>query len=104
MWAKHRRDEAVREVVRVSVDAARLINDIEIMQAELVRRRVELRFLHNKGLVADADAKRARSALLDVDLPGNAEHKDYDRHPDHAAWKNAVDALARDADAVLPDA
>lgn len=98
-------DAAVANVIRNNGAAARIMDGLEAMQAELVRRRVVLRFMIIHGLIDDAHAARAKAILSDTVLPGgvgSVEYRDWSRHSAHVAWQAALDALARDANAPLP--
>jgi hypothetical protein len=94
---------AAREVVRNSDAAAKLMAGLEEMQAEVVSRRVALRFMVFNDLVAEPGTFRA--FLENKDLPGGygaAEWIDWSRHGAHVSWKEAFAKLLQDADAPLP--
>jgi hypothetical protein len=75
-----------------------------VMQKTLISDRIVLRFVAGH-LPTEQRAKVARF-LNDREIPGDpyaGEAVDWSRHPVHAAWRSAVDALCRDVDAPLPD-
>ena len=76
------------------------------MQADLINKRIQLRFLFNKGFVAERDAGELGSFLRNnYSFPacsGQAERGNFDNHPAADPWKAAVDALRADADVPLP--
>jgi chromosome segregation ATPase len=97
---------AATGVLRASGAAGRLMSGLEAMQAEVIRRRVALRFLAAfKAIPKDEVA--AVEALLSADreLPGLPIYggNDWRNHPAHAAYYDALALLERDADARLPD-
>ncbi len=82
------------------------MDGLEAMQAQLVRRRVALQFLVFKHLVTDPHMARAQAILSNTALPGglgSSEFVDWASHAEHVAWKEALEALARDPDALLPN-
>jgi chromosome segregation ATPase len=89
---EHRVADATRDVIRNSEAVARLMDGLEVMQQEVGRRRGALHFLMHKQLVAEG-AKADVARLLRADC---------DSHDADNAWQSALDALLRDADAVLP--
>ncbi|MEJ0094855.1 MAG: hypothetical protein WDN46_15950 [Methylocella sp.] len=99
--SKRRVEIAAREVIQASGAVACLTKDLDMMQAEVVRRRDQLHYLYR----TDADKDRIRKILRDDLLPGGISHVeiiDWRRHEDHIAWQEAFAALSRDPDAVLP--
>lgn len=88
---QHKVADAGRDVVRHSEAAARLMDGLAEMQVEVGRRRGALQFLLSKQLVADT-AKESVARIL---------RADFDSDP-AIAWQSGLDALMRDADAVLP--
>jgi hypothetical protein len=104
--ARLRAHRAATGVLRASGAAGRLMSGLEAMQAEVIRRRVALRFLAAfKAIPKDEVA--AVEALLSADreLPGLPIYggNDWRNHPAHAAYYDALALLERDADARLPD-
>jgi hypothetical protein len=65
-----------------------------------------LRYLFNEHLVTDQDTPPLRTFLLfENTLPtgrGQIEYGNFDAHPAADPFKRAVEALASDADALLP--
>jgi len=96
---------AARKVMRESGAAKALMQGIEEMQAELVRRRVALRFLQASDALNEDDAILVRQYLRDRDLPGglgDTEFTNWSMNPVHHEWSLAFDALTKDPNAPLP--
>jgi hypothetical protein len=95
--------EAARRVIREADPAAALMDGIEDLQTELIRRRLSLRFLVIGELLNDPksvqdflDKDGVRKAWDDVEAAAwEGEAFDLD-------WVRAFDALLGDADAPLP--
>jgi hypothetical protein len=88
---EHKVSESARDVVRNSEAVARLMDGLAAMQDDVARRRGALQFLTRNGLLPEPQ-KAAVAHLLRADLDSYADN----------AWPAALDALMRDADAVLP--
>ncbi len=104
--AQNRVANAAAALIRNSGAAERLMEGLEAMQAEVIRRRVALRFLVFKDLVAEAHIARTQAILSNTALPGglgSVERIDWNSHAEHVAWKEALEALTRDPDALLPN-
>jgi hypothetical protein len=87
----HKVADAAREVIRNSEAVARLMDGLAAMQDEVGRRRAALQFLALKRLLPEAEKESVARIL----------RADFDSYADNA-WPAALDALMRDADAVLP--
>ena len=99
-------DRAIGAVVRLEANVGRLLAEAQAVQADLVARRVKLRFLFNNNLVAEEEALR-HFLLFQQHLPvgrGQAEYGNghYDLHPAADPLKRALAALRENADAELP--
>lgn len=99
-------DDRLRDVVRAEANVTQLLAEAKAAQADLIAKRVRLRFLFNENLIGEQDATAVRSFLLfENNLPvgrGQLEHGNFDAHPAAATWKEAIAALRTDADAELP--
>ncbi len=96
--------KAVAAVVRSETNVAKLLTEAKKIQADLIARRVELRFLYN-GFLEDRESELRTFLLFENQLPaarGQAEHGSFRSHNADAAWKASIAALAQDADAALP--
>jgi hypothetical protein len=106
-WTANKRDEAARAVIRENgrEHISRLLQEAQAMQAELVERRIALRYLWHCNLAPEPEAKAIECLLQDSDLvtPGGSAELEHDRHPASLPWRNVVAALATDAGALLPD-
>jgi hypothetical protein len=96
--AKERVERCAREIVCNSAMAARLMDDLEAKQAELVERRVVLRFIWGKGLNGELSGPdRDRMArLLRQDLTG------MESHPVRGVWQSVFEKLMEDPEVELP--
>jgi hypothetical protein len=98
LQAKSRIERCAREVIANSATAMRLMDDLEMKQAEVIARRVALQFIWGNALngeLAQSDKERMER-LLRQDLSGR------ERHPVRDAWQAAFDELLTDPDAQLP--
>jgi hypothetical protein len=96
--AKERVERCARAVVCNAETAKRLGDDLEAMQAEVIARRVALRFIWGKGLngeLSGPDKARIES-LLRQDLTG------WESHPVHGVWRAAFEELQSNPEAELP--
>ena len=96
--AKERVEKAARVVVANSEMVTRLVNSLGAMQAEVIARRVALRFIWGKGLngeLSGPDKDRIES-LLRQDLTG------WESHPVHGVWRAAFEELQSNPEAELP--
>jgi hypothetical protein len=96
--AKERVEKAARVVVANSEMVTRLVDSLEAMQAEVIARRVALRFIWGKGLngeLSGPDKARIES-LLRQDLTG------WESHPVHGVWRAAFEELQSNPEAELP--
>jgi hypothetical protein len=87
--AELRRDDALRAVVRSDAAVAKLLADFERARREMVNLRLILESL--SGLLPENIKSFWRFEPTASEPPGVA------------AWRAAIEALARDADAALPD-
>jgi hypothetical protein len=105
------REVATRADDILRAESAAFVGDLvaaaEKAQAELLEKRVALRFMVSNRLIADdALCGRAR-ALMMAELPvpmdvGSHSHKVFDQHPRNQEWARAREALKISADAILP--
>ena len=96
--AKERVEKAARVVVANSEMITRLMDSLEAMQAEVIARRVALRFIWGKGLngeLSGPDKGRIES-LLRQDLTG------WESHPVHGVWRAAFEELQSNPESELP--
>ena len=85
-------------VVANSEMVTRLVDSLEAMQADVVARRVALRFIWGKGLngeLSGPDKDRIESLLMQ-DLTG------WESHPVHGVWRAAFEELQSKPEAELP--
>lgn len=112
-WVKveaHDRREVERAATAVlvaEVDVARLLQECELMQRELIARRITLRWLRDilPGNNREGSKSMVDSFLLrnDRELPSlNYVHM-YVQHPVNQVWSTALAALMADANAPIPD-
>jgi hypothetical protein len=98
--------KCVTAVAKSEAPAAKLLAEARSLQNDLVARRIVLRHLFNSHLVADQEAAELRDFLLFQNhLPaaiGQVEYGNYNNHPAADLWRQALEALANDADAALP--
>jgi hypothetical protein len=98
--------KCVTAVAKSEAPAARLLAEAKAVQADLIAKRVRLRFLFNSDFIAEQDAAAARTFLLfENTLPtgkGQVEHGNFDSHPAANIWKAALQELRENADAALP--
>lgn len=96
--------------------AERLYEEAKAMQAGLIERRAVLRYLLHEFKSDDARLREPTDELVRMvrdflrytpDMPstfgGTASLTDWDRHPATQPWRQAREALAKDAEAVLPE-
>lgn len=96
--AKERVERCARAVVCNAETVKRLGDGLEAMQAEVIERRVALRFIWGKGLngeLSGPDKDRIES-LLRQDLTG------WESHPVHGVWRAAFEDLQSNPEAELP--
>jgi hypothetical protein len=97
-------DKAVTAVVKSEANVARLLKEAKAIQADLIARRVVLRFLYN-GFLEERESELRTFLLFEQHLPvgrGQAEHGNYNAHPAADPWNAAVRALATNPAAPLP--
>ena len=100
LQAKSRVERCAREVIANSAAAMRLMDDLEMKQAEVIGKRVALQFIWGNapnGELAQSDSERM-ARLLNQNLSGHEHH----HHPARGAWQAAFDELLTDPDAQLP--
>ena len=99
-------EKCIGAVVKAEVDVARLLEEAQVAQADLISKRVALRHLFNNDLVGEQEQPAVRQFLLfEYHLPtgrGQTERGNFDKHPANDVFKRAVEALREDADAELP--
>jgi hypothetical protein len=105
-YARTALDDRLRDVVRSEAPVGKLLAEAKVAQADLIAKRVRLRFLFNADLVAeDVVAEMRKFLLFENTLPvgrGQLEHGNFDKHPAADSYKRAIEALRTDADAPLP--
>jgi hypothetical protein len=104
---KERLDQAVNAVL--GADYLRLLAEADAMQAELIARRVALRYLYHDVLPGgprSPEREAVASFLMhrDRDLPGIEPGwgTNWSKHPANLTWEAARGALMVDANAPLP--
>jgi hypothetical protein len=106
--AKERVKRAARIVLANSGTITRLMDGLEAMQAEIINRRVALRYILFSGLngeLAEADRARIEDLFKTDRLPAgfnSAYNSGWEQHQVHQKWDAALDALMTDAEAALP--
>ena len=103
--AKHAVDEAAVGVMRDANLVGPLLAGLAELSEEFFQRRLLLHFLACHGLVSEARQADVKAALAPLPLPGNPEdvfYREWYARPDYAAWKDALEALRRDAEAHIP--
>jgi hypothetical protein len=96
--AKEAVERCARKIVCDSAMAARLMDNLETKQAEIIENRVILRFIWGNGLngeLSGPDKDRIES-LLRQDLTG------WESHPVHGVWRAAFEELQSNPEAELP--
>jgi len=96
--------KAADDVIRAEC-GSRLFRETEALQAQLIAARVALRYLLGNNQIPEPENKAANTLLGYRQFPsfyGNIEWADHDRHQTTVAWKEAREALMRDAGAPLP--
>jgi hypothetical protein len=106
-FSKSDLDAAVRAVLQAEIAgaAATLLREAQAVQADLVARRVVLRFLHGFFDARDDSALKTFLRNNNNVLPGcvgAVEHANFNDHEASAAWRAAAEALLTNADAPLP--
>ncbi len=96
--AKEQVGRAAREIICDAAMSTRLMDDLEMKQAEVIERRVALRFIWGKGLNGELSApdNGRMERLLRQDLEG------YGPHPVHKKWDVAFEELQSNSEAALP--
>jgi hypothetical protein len=96
--AKERVGRAAREIICDSAMSTRLMDDLEMKQAEVIERRVALRFIWSKGLNGELSApdNDRMERLLMQDLDG------LEPHPVRKKWDVAFEELQSNSEAELP--
>ena len=95
-------------VVANSEMVTRLLDGVEEMTAEVINRRVALRYILFSGLngeLAESDRAKIEDLFRTDRLPAgfdSAYNWGWELHPVHKAWGAAFDALMTDAEAELP--
>jgi hypothetical protein len=103
--AKERVERAARIVLANSDMAEKLFAGLEEMQAELIWRRVGLRFIIRQSELAGPLRERIESFLKQDRLPVAFEYGDnngWDNHPLHKEWAAAFNELLTNSEAALP--
>ncbi len=106
--AKERVEKAARMVIANSETVTRLMEGVEELQAEVINRRLALRFiLFNclNGELSDADKDRIESLFRQDRLPAgfhSAYNAGWETHSVHRTWQAAFDELQSNSDAALP--
>lgn len=100
-------EAAAKAVIVSSADDAvrELMDGIDHLHAELVSRRLALRFLLTKQLISDDDATSVQGYLRLNLLPGgwgSIDYGDWEKHPTQLAWQQAMENLRRDPTTALP--
>jgi hypothetical protein len=96
--AKEHVERCARIVLANSAMVTRLVDDLETKQAEIIEKRVILRFIWGKGLNGELSGpyKDRMERLLRQDLTG------LESHPVRGVWQAAFDKLLEDPEAELP--
>jgi hypothetical protein len=91
--------------VVLATPALRLLEEAKAVQADLIKRRVALRYLVRNLDVTPAIHEVREFLRYNTDLPGfgSVEFEDWNKHQANAPWKDAHDALTRISDTPLPD-
>ena len=90
--------EAALAVIRASSAVALAMNELEIMHAAVITKRVQLHYFLSNDVVDDAEAAGAVKRLMMMTL----ETQDWRRHPAALKWADALERLMGDPDAELP--
>ena len=96
--------DAAKAVICASDAYTRICNDLEVLQSEIVRKRVILRFFSSVTL-SPSDADKRIEALLMPELPGHPKqpaYTDWESHPSYRVWADALASLITNPDAELP--
>jgi cell division septum initiation protein DivIVA len=102
-WAEYATQAAAQRVVKNTNIASKLMDGLADLEAEIIRRRVALRYLLFKGMIGDADRAAINSHLRNNILPGgDGSLSCFTDHPAETELRNTIDALKRDAGAPLP--
>lgn len=104
--AKIKVADAAKAVVCASDVFHRACNDLEILQREIIEKRVIMRFFSRVAPVPSAAEKRIENLLM-PELPPHpkqATFTNWDIHPSFVEWANALARLMTDPDAEIPDA
>ncbi len=102
-WAEYATQAAAQCVVKNTDIASKLMDGLADLEAEIIRRRVALRYLLFKGMIGDADRAVVNAHLRNNILPGGEGSLScFTGHPAETELRNVIDALKRDADAPLP--
>lgn len=96
--AKERVERCARMVIVNAETVKRLGDGLEALQAEVIERRVALRFVWGKGLNGELSQpdKERMERLLREDLTG------WESHPVHGVWRGAFEELQSNPEAELP--
>jgi hypothetical protein len=106
-WAGSRVERAAARVIAESGAVERLRAGLDELEAEVVRRRIALRFILRNGELVD-DARRELDSFLSARtvLPGGSRSTVFPYHEQHQAakdWAQALEALKRgEVDTPLP--
>ena len=99
-------EEAARSVIGDVDVVTRIREGLDDMHAEVMRRRIVLRFILTNGRLPDEIRKELNLFLnANTCLPGGYESWfsfEWDKHSEALAWTNAFETLKNDADAPLP--
>jgi hypothetical protein len=104
-YARAALDGRIRDVCRSEVAAARLLKQAEVLQADLVARRLVLKYLLHSDLVAEPEMQAVTSFLRSNSLPGTygtVEFTSWDAHPAPEPFRAWCQALTLDADSPVP--
>ncbi len=104
LWAERATQAEVERVVKNNNLASKLMDGLADLEAEVIRRRVALRHLLFKGMIADADHAAINFHLQNNTLlpGGEGSLLCFMDHPAEIELRNTIDALMHDADASLP--
>jgi hypothetical protein len=82
-----------------------LLNEARALQSQLCSHRLVLRYLDHEGLVRSSEHAEVHRFLFDRDLPGQwgqVEYRMWDEDAASHPWRQAREALTRDAGAPVP--
>jgi hypothetical protein len=106
--AKERVEKTARMIVTNSETVARLLDGVEEMTAEVINRRVALRFILFNGLNGEllaADREKIENLFRTDRLPAgfhSAYNAGWETHGVHRTWQAAFEELQSNSEAALP--